>query len=380
MVTKIKNGLVATDAGFVETDVYIADGKINCVTTEKLSYDACIDAGGNYVTAGFIDMHCHGGGGADFNDGSESAVLTAARTHLEHGTTSLFPTVTSSEFKETVAALKTIGSAREKAENLMPPHLEGPYFSPRQTGAQNGNELKSPDSKEYLKIMSDFDIARWDYAPELDTDFAFLNALNAHGIVAAAGHTDATIRQMREAALKGCRLITHLYSCTSTIKREHGFRIAGVTEAAYLYDDIDVEIIADGKHLPEELIQLVYKYKGKGKAALITDAIRAAGTELKEAYTGKSGTGVKCIIEDGVAKLPDRSAFAGSVATAEILVRTCKNAGIPLFEAVKMITEVPAKIMKLKNKGKISVGYDADFVVFDENINVKNVILKGKII
>lgn len=380
MITKIINGKVLINGKFTENNVYLTDNKISEITDQNLIYDKLIDAEGNYVTAGFIDMHCHGGGGADFSDGTVDSVITAAQTHLLHGTTSIFPTVTSSSFSETEQALISIEQAKSKLSSIKDAHLEGPYFSPLQMGAQNGEQLKAPNKADYLKLINNYKIARWDYAPERDCEHEFLKCLTENGIVAAAGHTDATIDQMYAAHLNGCNLITHLYSCTSTIRREKGFRIAGVTEAAYLYDDIYAEIIVDGKHLPRELIQLAYKLKGSCKLAFITDAIRAAGTQLKETYTGKLNTGVKCIIEDGVAKLPDRSAFAGSVATADMLVKTAIEADITLSEAIKMLTEIPAKIMGLKHKGLIESGYDADIVIFDENINIKKVILNGNVV
>ena len=380
MITKIINGKVLINGKFTENNVYLTDNKISEITDQNLIYDKLIDAEGNYVTAGFIDMHCHGGGGADFSDGTVDSVITAAQTHLLHGTTSIFPTVTSSSFPETEQALIAIEQAKGKLASIRDAHLEGPYFSPAQMGAQNGEQLKAPNKTDYIKLIKNYKIARWDYAPERDCKHEFLKCLTENGIVAAAGHTDATIDQMYAAHLNGCNLITHLYSCTSTIRREKGFRIAGVTEAAYLYDGIYAEIIADGKHLPNQLIQFAYKFKGNGKLALITDAIRAAGTDIKETFTGKLNTGVKCIIEDGVAKLPDRSAFAGSVATADVLIKTALGAGISLPEAIKMLTEVPAEIMGLKNKGQIKCGYDADLVIFDRDINIKNVILNGNVV
>ena len=226
-------------------------------------------------------------------------------------------------------------------------------------------------------MLSSRNIARWDYAPDVDEDHAFLNALKKAGVVASAAHTDATCTQMEEAADNGCNLITHLYSCTSTIRREFGFRIAGVTEAAYLRDDVSAELIADGCHLPHTLLRLAYKLKGPDRLALVTDAMRATGV----ATEGQCEiAGNPCIIEDGVAKLLDRSAFAGSVSTADRLVRTCVAAGIPLADSVKMLTETPARIMNLPNKGKLEAGRDADIVIFDGDIQIKSVILQGEIV
>lgn len=374
MVTRITNGNVLVNGAFQKTDLYIQGNRILSIGGQR-AWDETIDAQGNYVTAGFIDLHCHGGGGADFADGNVDGALRAAATHLKHGTTTLFPTITSSDFSSLEQAICAVEQAQKTMPVLGGVHLEGPYFSPAQTGAQNGNALRKPQPQEYMHILANHKIARWDYAPEVDEDGVFLQALLAAGVVPAAGHTDATCEQMTEASQQGCRLITHLYSCTSTIRRQNGFRIAGVVEAAYLLDDVSAELIADGCHLPHSLLQLAYKLKGPDRLALVTDAMRAAGD--CESGTFDIG-GVPCVIEDGVAKLMDRSAFAGSIATADRLVRTCVDAGISLEDSVKMITQIPARIMGLSSKGFLDAGYDADIVIFNENIEMQAVILQGK--
>jgi len=373
MITRITNGNVLLGSEFQTADLYIDEKTIVGIGGD-MPFDTCIDADGNYVTAGFIDLHCHGGGGADFSDGKAEHVVIAAMTHLKHGTTTLFPTVHSADFHVLEQAICAVEEVQAELPVLGGVHLEGPYFSPAQMGAQNGNVLRRPTPDEYRTILSKHKISRWDYAPELDEDFSFLTALKKAGTLPAAAHTDATCEGMEAAADRGCCLITHLYSCISTIRREAGFRIAGVVEAAYLRDDICAELIADGCHLPHSLLRLAYKLKGADRLALVTDAMRAAGMAT-------SGTfdlgGVSCIVEDGVAKLLDRSAFAGSIATADRLVRTCCEAGIPLADSVKMMTQTPARIMGLANKGRIAMGYDADLVIFDRNIEIKKVILQG---
>ena len=194
-------------------------------------------------------------------------------------------------------------------------------------------------------------------------------------MVASAGHTDAIYDEMKPALEQGCSLITHLYSCTSTITRDHGFRRLGVIETAFLRDDIYVEIICDGKHLPPDLIRLIYRIKGPDKIALITDSLALAGTSQTQGRMQNTDF----IIEDGVCKLLDRSAFAGSIATADRLVRVAvQEADIPLIEAVRMITKTPATIMGLTNKGTLAGGMDADMVVFDDNINIHSVFAMGE--
>ena len=382
MITKITGGKIVSDNKIQENlSVYIEDGIILAVTDKELSYDNEINADGNYISPGFIDIHVHGGAGYEFVDATKEAVLNASEIHAKNGTTTIYPTISAYDYEKTVKALETVKSFKDEAlPNIYGCHLEGPYFSPVQTGAQDPSYIRTPDEKEYNSLCENYGdiIKRWSYAPELKDADKFLDFLNEKGIVAAAGHTDATYGDMISAYKNGMKLITHLYSCTSTITRKDGFRILGVIETAYLYDDIDVETIADGCHLPPELLKLIYKIKGDDHMCLITDAIRHGGMSDIENVECENGN-MPYIIEDGVAKLVDKTAFAGSIATTNVLVRVCtKRAGIELPSAVKMITEVPARIMKLEKKGFVKAGYDADLVIFDDDINIKYTIVNGK--
>ena len=385
MITRIKNGRLITPAGIAEKSLYIKNGKIIDITEKELKSDKEIDADGKYVAPGFIDIHVHGGGGHEFVDGSYEAIKEAANIHARHGTTTIYPTISAydnEKTEKTLDALRAYRNCEEITPHIYGAHLEGPYFSPKQSGAQDPSFIRTPNKEEYGKLYNKYSdvIARWSYAPELDGAEEFLNFLNKTDVVVSAGHTDAEYSDIKKAYENGMKLITHLYSCTSTIKRKNGFRILGVTEAAYLYDDIDVETIADGCHLPPELLALIYKIKGEEHMCLVTDSIRYGGSDGNENAVYADGN-VPYIIEDGVAKLADRSAFAGSIATSDILIRTCvKKAGISLESAVKMMTEVPARIMKLKTKGKLQIGYDSDIVIFDENIIVREVLVSKGVI
>ena len=256
-------------------------------------------------------------------------------------------------------------------------HLEGPYLSLAQTGAQAGACITFPVKEDYEAIVSEYQgsLARWTYAPEHDEGAEFARFMKEAGVVTSAGHTNATYPDMKAALDEGCRLVTHLYSCTSTVTRKQGFRSLGVIESTFLEDGITAEIIADGKHLPPELIRMIYKIKGKDGIIAVTDSLSLAGTDVK---TGRMSQ-TDFIIEDGVCKLLDRSAFAGSIATADVLLRVLtKEADIPLSEAVGMITVNPAKIMGLTTKGELAEGKDADIVVFDSEVNVKHVFVSGE--
>ena len=256
-------------------------------------------------------------------------------------------------------------------------HLEGPYLSLAQTGAQAGACITFPIKNDYVSIVSDYrgTLARWTYAPENDQDAEFAEYMRGAGIVTSAGHTNATYTDMKRALDAGCALVTHLYSCTSTVTRDHGFRSLGVIESTFLEDGIVAEIIADGKHLPPELIRMIYKIKGSDGIVAVTDSLSLAGTDVK---TGRMSS-TDFIIEDGVCKLLDRSAFAGSIATADVLLRVLtKETGIPITDAVKMLTENPARVMGLTDKGLLEEGYGADIVVFDSDISVKAVFVSGE--
>ncbi len=380
MITKIINGKLLLPDGIRETELYLENGKILAIGDAALPFDEEYDACGNYVSAGFIDIHVHGGGGYEFVDASTEALYAAANIHALHGTTTIYPTISAFDYQKTADALSMLQIHKDD-EEVMPhifgAHLEGPYFSPAQSGAQDPSYIRAPQKDEYESLYATYGdvISRWSYAPELPGTKEFLAFLNAHNIVASAGHTNAEYEHVLSAYEDGMKLITHLYSCTSTITRKEGFRILGVIETAYLLDDMNVETIADGCHLPPELLRLIYKIKGEEHICLVTDAIRHGGMENIENETSANGN-MPYIIEDGVAKLADRSAFAGSIATADVLIRTCvKRVGIPLLSAVRMMTENPAKIMGLSQKGRIAEGYDADLVVFDEDICVKKVFI-----
>jgi N-acetylglucosamine-6-phosphate deacetylase len=177
----------------------------------------------------------------------------------------------------------------------------------------------------------------------------------------------------------GFSLATHLYSCMSGVTRKNAFRYAGVIESALLMDEMDVELICDGIHLPAPLLKLVYKIKGSSRIALITDAMRGAAMPEGKSILGSIKEGLTVIIEDGVAKLPDRTAFAGSVATADRLVRTMHQlADVPIAEAVYMASTTPARIMGVDQfTGSLGKGKDADIVIFDDQVHVSHTIVKG---
>lgn len=386
---KIINGKIITPSGIKVNEIlYLKDGIIDSITSNNHHVEdaAVIDAGGNYVSPGFIDIHLHGGGGHDFMDNEPGGFKEIARVHALHGTTAMAPTTLSCEKNDLLETIRlyeqTLQGSHDGAQ-FTGLHIEGPYFAMRQKGAQDSRYIRNPDADEYKEIIASSPfIARWSAAPELPGAIEFGAYLKSKNILAAIAHTDAVYEDVVKAHEAGYSLITHLYSAMSGVTRRNAFRYAGVVEAAYLIDELFVEVIADGIHMPPPLLKLAYKIKGPDKIALITDAMRGANMPEGKSILGSKKDGLPVIIEDGVAKLPDRTAFAGSVATTDKLVRNMiQLAEVPLFDAVKMMTQTPAAIMKVNDrKGSIQKNKDADIVIFDDDINIMTTIVKGRIV
>ena len=384
MITKISGGRLVLPGRIAEDlNLYFENGVITGITEQQLPFDREIDAKRRFVSPGFIDIHSHGGGGADFLDGTPEAFLTAARMHARHGTTTIVPTATSGELEETLAmegAYEQALSENREGADMPGLHLEGPYFAMGQRGAQDPRHLRNPEPSEYLQILEHCrHILRWSSAPELPGALELGRELRRRGILAAVGHSDAGYPEMEAAWQAGYTHVTHLYSGMSSLHRKNAYRYVGVLESAYLLDGMTVEIIADGCHLPAELLKFVYKFKGPEKTALITDSMRGAGMPDGPSVLGHHAHGLPVIIEEGVAKLPDRASFAGSVATADRLVRNMVQlAGVPLTEVIQMAAATPARIMGFHDRGQLAEGLRADLTLFDEHIAVSQVIVGGR--
>lgn len=389
--TIIKNGYIITPFRNIGLgSIVIQEGKIASISEgdiKTIDGAEVIDAEGNYVSPGFIDLHTHGAGGHDFMDGSIEAYLGAAEMHARHGSTYILPTTltsTNESLYETFDLFRKAKDLNTKGATMEGLHLEGHYFAFNQKGAQDPRYLRNPTPEEYMEILEKGGdiIKRWSMAHELPGALDLATELKKRGIMLSMAHTDATFEETMVAYEYGFRHITHFYSCISGITRRNAFRYAGVVEAGYYHDGITLEVIADGIHVPAPLMKLLYKIKGSEKLMLCTDSMRAAGMAEGEYILGGLKDGQKVIVEDGVAKLPDKTAFAGSVATADICVRTYYRKGeVSLTEAVRMMTETPARELGIEDrKGSIAVGKDADIVIFDENINIKQTIIKGNVV
>ena len=379
---KIINGKIISGGEIKEGILYADGGKIVEISNVDKPADTVIDAEGKYVSPGFIDTHVHGAAGSDVMDATADAIRNMARTHARFGTTSICPTTAASTHKNLVDAVKAYlsvlpESGRGGMPNLIGMHLEGPNFSPAQAGAQDPDNIYPPRVEEYTEIldMANGNIAKWSFAPELVGSEEFCDELVRRGVLPCVGHSDATYDDVLRVYERGAKCLTHFYSGMSGITRKGGYRIPGVIESGYILDDMWIEIIGDGSHIPPILLKMICKLKGTDKIMLVTDAMR--GTTEPD---GPSilGAGTPCIIEDGIAKMPDRTGFAGSVATADRLVRTLyKKAEVPLVQVIDMMSKNPATALGLKGKGALEAGFDADIVIFDDDVRIASVIIGG---
>lgn len=383
----VTNGkLVAEDAVLTGRALLLEGGLIRGIVPEtEIPADAVReDARGGWILPGFVDIHVHGGGGADFLDGTPEAIGTVLRTHARHGTTSLAPTTLTCPDEVLLRGAERIREAMDRGTDggaeILGLHLEGPYFSAASRGAQNVTGVRLPDpalNEAVWRIMRGA-VLRWDCAPELDGTEDFLAWLRARGILGSIGHSAANAETALWAYARGLTHVTHLYCSTTTEHKEGQVVHAGIVEAAYLEDGMTVELIGDGKHIPRETMQLVFKLKGAKRTALVTDAMRAAGQNVAESVLGPRSGGTRVIVEDGVAKLPDRSSFAGSIATMDVCLRTAVRFGIPVTDAVRSVSLTPAELVGVSaRKGSLTPGKDADVVLTDEALNVTSVFLRG---
>ncbi len=382
MLTQIVNGKILTPQGWMKNgSVIIRDNKILEVTNCDLAIIGAnlVDARGMYVVPGYIEMHVHGGGGRDFQEGTKDAFETAVKAHLKYGTTSIYPTLSSSTVPMIQRAVETCNELMAQPNSpILGLHLEGHYLNPKKAGAQMPECIKNPDPNEYVHIVENSPcLKRWDAAPEMPGSVQFGRYCADNGILPSIAHTAAEWQDVKAAWEAGFTHVTHFYNAMPGFHNKREYKYEGTVESVYLIDDMTVECVADGIHVPPTILRMCYKIKGVERMALITDALAVAAME----GDGKAFD-PRVVIEDGVCKLSDRSALAGSIATNDRLVRTAvQMAEIPLADAVRMCSETPARIMKvLDRKGTLERGKDADILILDDKLKVRCVWQMGSIV
>lgn len=381
MLKQIVNGRILTPKGWLEGgSVIIEDNKIKAVSNIDLHIvnAEIIDVKGCYVVPGGIDLHTHGGGGRDFIEGSEDAFRAAVNAHMKHGTTTIYPTLSSSTIPSIDAACQVCQKLMaEENSPVLGLHIEGSYINPKQAGAQNPVLIKAPLPDEYETLLNKYScIKRWDVAPELQGSVEFITECRKHGVLTALTCTRATYEDVVAAHDAGLSHAAHFYNAMPVVYKEHEFKVPGTVESVYALQDMTVEVIADGIHVPPVMLNVVYQIKGVEKTALITDSLAYAASE------GNVSSEPSVILEDGVCKLADHSALAGSIATMDVLIRTCiHRAEIPMIDVFRMVSETPAKIMGIfDRKGSIEEGKDADIMMFDDDIDLTYVMQMGNVV
>lgn len=373
---KIRNATVLSDNGKIIDIVERYD---------ETPEDTILDANGQYLSPGFIDIHVHGGGNKSAMSTNPLDIIDMAEAHLKNGTTSIVPTTLASPIAQLKDVTLSIKEASEKSQkaNILGLHYEGPYISLKYKGAQSPENILNP-----IKNPPDELFELWDKilimgaAPEEDGCLELGDKLRKRNIVASVAHSAASYEKVEEAVKHGYSDITHIYNACTSCFKEGIFRVAGVVEAGLVLDKITTQVIGDLRHLPKGLLQLIYKAKGVEKMYLITDGLEFSASDIKENTVYMQENGIGVIFEDGAMKLSDRSALAGSVATLKDCVKNMyKTVSIPLYEAVRMASHTPATVIGFgDSKGKIEKGYDADLIIFDDDINIKSVITNGNII
>ena len=381
MLTQIINAKILTPQGWLKDgSVIIRDNKILEETNCDLAVIGAevIDAKGMYVVPGGVEMHVHGGGGRDFMEGTEDAFREAIAAHAKHGMTSIFPTLSSSTVPMIEKAVETCNKLMaEKDSPILGLHLEGHYLNLKKAGGQLPENIKDPDPNEYIPIVENSPcLARWDAAPELPGAIQFGKYCAAKGILPSIAHTQAEFKDVKAAYEAGFTHVTHFYNAMPGFHNKREYKYEGTVESVYLLDDMTVECVADGIHVPPTILRMVYKIKGVERMALITDALACAASDSDKAFDPR------VIIEDGVCKLSDRSALAGSIATTDRLIRTMvEQVEVPLEDAIRMVSETPAKIMNVYDrKGSLAKGKDADILILDDSLNIRCIWQMGKII
>ena len=381
MFKQIINGRILTPQGWLEGgSVIVEDGKIAEVSNNNFAIEGAeiIDAKGCDIVPGGIEMHVHGGGGRDFMEGEEEAFRVAVDAHMQYGTTSIFPTLSSSTVPMIEKACETCTKLMAEPNSpILGLHLEGPYFNPKQAGAQIPEWIKAPVKEEYEYLLEKWPcLKRWDEAPELEGSHEFIKCCCKHGVLPSIGHTRAKYDEVAAANELGMTHATHFYNAMPVVYKNREFKETGTVESIFALENMTVEMIADGIHVPPVMLRMIYQIKGVERTALITDALACAASKDDTAFDPR------VVLEDGVCKLADRSALAGSIATVDRLVRTCvQQAGIPMEDACRMISETPAKIMGVYDrKGSLEKGKDADIIFFDKAQELTFVMQMGRIV
>ncbi len=336
-----------------------------------------VDLGGNYLTPGFVDLHIHGALGRDTMEASAEAFRAICNYHASGGTTSLLLTTATAPIAAMVNVLNAVDDCRSSIKQIAGVHVEGPFISKNKRGAQREEFIQEPTAKAAERLLDYAGvIKRITLAPELPGALEVIDEFCARKISVSGGHSDAWDDEARAAFAHGMRSVTHTFNCMSSARRRGIRRIAGLLEFALSEPQMNCELIADGHHVSATLMKMLYRAKGARGISLVTDATAGAGLPNESKF---SLGGLDCVVKDGVCLLADGSALAGSASRMIDLVCTLvRDVDLPLYEAIAMATENPAREVGLESKGQFNVGGDADFVVISPQLEIVRTFVGGE--
>lgn len=371
--------VVTPDALLPDHAVSLADGRITALsaTSPVIASDATvIDATGGWVIPGLIDIHVHGGDGHDTMDATPAALHGLARFLARHGVTAFLPTTMTASAEAIRAAIAAFESTPPAPDGAQPLglHLEGPYLSDEQRGAQPAEHLRLPDPDEYEGWLASGAVKLITLAPELDGALPLIERAVAAGAEIAVGHTAADYEQTLAAFDHGARQATHIFSGMPPLSH----RQPGVLGACLSDERLWAQAIVDGVHIHPAMVKLLVRAKGVERLILISDSIRAAG--LGDGTYDLGGQPV--VVRDGVTRRAYDGGLAGSTLTLDAALRNVMAfAGLTLAQALPMATRVPAAALGLASrKGVIAPGADADLVVLDPDLQVRLTLVGGRVV
>lgn len=376
MLIQINNGKILTPKGWVlDHSLLIQDGKIlDIAGSLPIKGAEVVDARGMYIVPGYVAMNVYGAKGHTFTEGTKEAFDTITKSHLMHGATTIFPTISPSDKDKIINIDKLCTELIQNEDSTIKGlHVVGPYLSSDMTKEQY--DVKNPDAAEYNEILDKAQsIKRWDAAPELPGAEEFAKALKAKGILPVISHTIAEYKEVLDGFNAGFTHTAQLYNAMPGFHKKREYKYEGTVESVYLIDDMTTEVIADGKHLPATILRLVYKIKGVEKLALVTAALAYAD------YEGEAHPDDNVYIENGVCKVKGINHLAGSIATMDTLVQTMVlNVGTTLRDAVRMASETPAKIMGIYDQvGSLEKGKEANVLILNHHFEICGIWSKGK--